>query len=180
MRSSCVFCALILIAFVAGAAQPSIANSQSEDEKYIRSSESAWAESVATNDGSVVERILAGDCVWVLDGGILTKAQAAADAKNGPGDFPSDHLEYAHVRFLGDTVVVQGSEIWTRKGGHKGRFIWTDTWLRRNGQWQIVAPEDVSVPIKKQIPSESAAFQCTPLAGFHEPCSLRTRTISPM
>ena len=149
MRSSCVFCALILIAFVAGAAQTSIANSQSEDEKYIRSSESAWAESVATNDSSVVERIFADDCVWVLDGKILTKAQAVADAKNGSGDFLSDHLEYAHVRFFGDTAVVQGSEIWTRKGGRVGRFIWTDTWLRRNGQWQIVASEDVSIPIKR-------------------------------
>ncbi len=127
MRSSCVFCALILIAFATGAAQTSIANSQSENEKYIRSSESAWAESVATNDSSVVERIFADDCVWALDGRILTKAQAVADAKNGPEDFLSDHLEYAHVRFFGDTAVVQGSEIWTRKGGRKGRFIWTDT-----------------------------------------------------
>ena len=148
MRLSCVSCALVLIAFVAGTAETSIANSQS-DEKYIRSSESAWAESVATNDSSVVERILADDCVWVLDGRILTKAQAVAEAKNGPGDFLSDHVEYAHVRFFGDTAVVQGSEIWTRKGGREGRFIWTDTWLRRNGQWQIVASEDVSVPIKK-------------------------------
>jgi ketosteroid isomerase-like protein len=148
MRLLCVLCVLILIAFATGAAQTSIENSQSEDEKYIRSSESEWAESVATNDSSVVERIFADDCVWVLDGRILTKAQAVADAKNGPGDFLSDHLEYAHVRFFGGTAVVQGSEIWTRKGGRKGRFIWTDTWLRRNRQWQIVASEDVSVPTR--------------------------------
>jgi ketosteroid isomerase-like protein len=148
MRLLCVLCVLILIAFATGAAQTSIGNSQSEDEKYIRSSESEWAESVATNDSSVVERIFADDCVWVLDGRILTKAQAVADANNGPGDFLSDHLEYAHVRFFGGTAVVQGSEIWTRKGGRKGRFIWTDTWLRRNRQWQIVASEDVSVPTR--------------------------------
>lgn len=46
-------------------------------------------------------------------------------------------------------AVVQGSETWTRKGGRKGHFVWTDTWLRRHGQWQIVAAEDVSVPIKE-------------------------------
>ena len=25
----------------------------------------------------------------------------------------------------------------------RGRFVWTDTWLQRNGRWQIVAAEDL-------------------------------------
>ena len=123
--------------------------SQHDAERYIQESEAAWASSVATNDASVVRRILADDLVWVLDGRVLGKSQAVAEAEKGPYDFVSNHLEYAHVRFFGDTAVVQGSEKWTRRGGKSGRFVWTDTWLRRNGQWQIVASEDVSVPIKK-------------------------------
>jgi hypothetical protein len=146
MKKSFILCAFTVVVLAVRATQSSITYSQSEAEQYIKSSESAWAESVGTNDGSVVQRILADDCVWVLDGKILTKSQAVADAKDGPGDFLSDHLDYAHVRFFGDTAVVQGSETWTRKGGHKGRFVWTDTWLRRNGKWQIVAAEDDSVP----------------------------------
>jgi len=122
-----------VVAFATCAAQTNGSYSQSDAEQYIKSSEAVWAESVATNDASVVERILAEDCVWVLDGRITTKSQAIAEAKNGPGDFLSNHLDYAHVRFFGDTAVVQGSEIWTRKGGRKGRFVWTDTWLRRHG-----------------------------------------------
>ena len=129
MRSWSTLCAFIVVAFATCTAQTTVSYSQSEAEQYIRSSEAAWAESVATNDASVVERILAEDCVWVLDGRITTKSQAIAEAKNGPGDFLSNHLDYAHVRFFGDTAVVQGSEIWTRKGGRKGRFVWTDTWL---------------------------------------------------
>jgi ketosteroid isomerase-like protein len=148
MRSLSGLCAIAVVAFATGVAQTSFTNSQSEAEQYIKSAESAWAESVATSDGSVVERILAEDCVWVLDGRILIKSQAVAEAKDGPGDFLSNHLDYAHVRFFGDTAVVQGSETWTRKGGRKGRFVWTDTWLRRNGKWQIIAAEDDSVPIK--------------------------------
>ncbi|MGC2033236.1 MAG: hypothetical protein WA642_24690 [Steroidobacteraceae bacterium] len=38
--------------------------SRAEAEKYIKDSSSAWAESVATNDASVVQRILADDFVW--------------------------------------------------------------------------------------------------------------------
>jgi hypothetical protein len=148
MKRSAALCAFTVVALAAAAAQSSITYSPSEAEQYIQSSEAAWAESVGTNDGSVVERILAEDCVWVLDGKILTKSEAVADAKNGPGDFLSDHLDYAHVRFFGDTAVVQGSETWTRKGGRKGRFLWTDTWLRRNGKWQIIAAEDDSLPIE--------------------------------
>ncbi len=123
--------------------------SPSEAEHYIQESEAAWAASVATNDTSVVQRILADDLVWVLDGRVLDKATAVAEAAKGPYDFLSNKLEYAHVRFFGNTAVVQGSELWTRKGGRQGRFIWTDTWLRRHGQWQIVASEDVSVPVKR-------------------------------
>ena len=148
MKPSSVLCVFAAFAFATGYAQSKPAYSQAEAERYIRSSESAWAESVATGDSAVVERILAEDCVWVLDGRIVTKSQAVAEAKNGPGDFLSNHLDYAHIRFFGDTAVVQGSEIWTRKGDRKGRFVWTDTWLRRNGKWQIVAAEDDSVSIK--------------------------------
>ena len=136
-------------AFAALAAAADQQYSQRDAERYIQESEAAWATSVATNDASVVRRILADDFVWVLDGRVLDKAQAVAEAEKGPYDFLSNHMEYAHVRFFGDTAVVQGSEKWTRRGGKSGRFVWTDTWLRRNGQWQIVAAEDVSVPIKE-------------------------------
>ena len=101
--------------------------SPSQAEKYIKDSEAAWAESVATNDASIVKRILADDVVWVLDGEVLDKAQAVKGAEGGPGDFVSNHLDYANVRFFGDTAVVQGSETWTKKDGRKGRFVWVDT-----------------------------------------------------
>ncbi len=116
--------------------------SKVDAERYIMESEAAWASSVAGKDASVVKRILADDVVWVLDGEVLDKKAAIAGAEKGPYDFLSNRLEYAHVRFFGDTAVAQGSEAWVRKGGKKGHFVWTDTWVRRHGQWQIVAAED--------------------------------------
>ena len=124
-------------------------HSQAEAEQYIKSAEAAWAQSVATNDSSVEAKILADDVVWVLDGEVLNKAQAVEGAAKGPVNFDSNHLEYAHVKSYGDTAVVQGSEMWKRKDGNKGRFVWVDTWVRRNGQWQIVGAADVRVPVKK-------------------------------
>jgi Domain of unknown function (DUF4440) len=121
--------------------------SRAEAEKYIKDSSSAWAESVATNDPSVVKRILADDFVWVREGKVLDKSGAVTVAQQGPGDLVSNHWEYANVRFFGDTAVVQGSETWTRKGGRSGHFLFIDTWVRRDGIWQIVAAVDVSVPV---------------------------------
>jgi len=147
MKVTLVLGSFVLIIIAAGTARASGAYSRTEAERYIKDSEAAWAESVTTNDSSVVTRILADDCVWVLDGEVVDKSRAVLAAEHGPGDFLSNHLDYAHVRFFGDTAVVQGSETWTRKGGQKGHFVWTDTWVRRHGQWRIVAAEDVSVPI---------------------------------
>jgi ketosteroid isomerase-like protein len=121
--------------------------SRAEAEKYIKDSSSAWAESVATDDASVVQRILADDFVWVREGKVLDKSHAVILAQEGPGDLVSNHLDYANVRFFGDTAVVQGSETGTRLGGRSGHFVFIDTWVRRSGIWQIVAAVDVSVSV---------------------------------
>jgi ketosteroid isomerase-like protein len=147
MKPSSILGSMVWAVVAAGTAQASGAYSRPEAERYIKESEAAWAESVTSSDSSVVKRILADDCVWVLDGEVVDKPRAVLAAEHGPGDFLSNHLDYAHVRFFGDTAVVQGSETWTRRGGQKGHFVWTDTWVRRHAQWKIVAAEDVSVPI---------------------------------
>jgi hypothetical protein len=100
---------------------------------YIEQSEEEWAKSVATNDASVVRRILAEDFVWVLDGRVLDKRTAVLEAAGGPGPFLSNTPDYVHVRFFGNTAVAQGSETWTKTGRRRGKFVWTDTWVNRGG-----------------------------------------------
>jgi hypothetical protein len=107
--------------------------SQQDVERYIITSEEAWAKSVATNDASVVKRILADDFVWVLDGKLLDKKAAVEGAAAAPGPFLSNHADYVHVRIFGKTAVAQGGETWTKKGARRGKFVWTDTWVNRGG-----------------------------------------------
>ena len=123
---------------------------QAAVEKYIVTSEEAWAKSVATSDASVVKRILADDFIWVLDGRLLDKKTAVKEAAEGPGSFLSNDPDYVRVRFFGDTAVAQGSETWTRKNGRRGKFVWTDTWVKRAGCWQIVNAQDTVVPLRAQ------------------------------
>ena len=122
---------------------------QKEIERYILESERQWAESVATGATSAIERILADDFIGVdPHGHVYTKQQMIGDTRNAPKYFVSNRLNDVKVRFYGKMAVAQGSETWEKHSGERGRFVWTDTWLQRNGHWQIVAAEDLIAPEK--------------------------------
>ena len=107
--------ALICAIWAARAQQSSTA----EAERYIKESESQWAESVANGDASVVERILADDFLGVdPDGNLYEKAKMVADTREAPKEFISNHLNDVKVRFFGDTAVAQGNESWVRRTVH--------------------------------------------------------------
>jgi hypothetical protein len=97
--SSFVICLMAGIALVAAGCY-----SQSAARQYIVDAEKQWAESVPSNNASVLKRILADDFVWVYpsDGRLLwSKAETIADAEAGPGDFVSNHVNEVKVRFSG-------------------------------------------------------------------------------
>ena len=127
----------------------SVQKDHKETERYILDSERQWAESVATGDTSAIERILADDFIGVdPKGRLYTKRQMIDDTRNAPKYFVSNRLNDVKVRFYGTTAIAQGSETWEKRSGERGRFVWTDTWLQRNGRWQIVAAEDLIAPEK--------------------------------
>jgi ketosteroid isomerase-like protein len=142
---------LMLIAFlvlVTSLAHVQSADDRVSDRAYIRQAESDWAESVVSNDVSVLERILADDFVGVdIDGSHYSKADAIKDFRTHPSEFASNHLNEVEIRFYGDTAVAQGNESWKKKDGTPGKFVWTDTWIKRAGKWQIVAAEDLVPPV---------------------------------
>ena len=127
----------------------SVQKDQKETERYILDSERQWAESVATGDTSAIERILADDFIGVdPKGHLYTKQKMIDETRNAPKYFLSNRLNEVKVRFYGKTAIAQGSETWEKRSGERGRFVWTDTWLQRNGRWQIIAAEDLIAPEK--------------------------------
>jgi uncharacterized protein (TIGR02246 family) len=59
----------------------------------------------------------------------------------------------AKVRFFGpDVAIIYGKEtaVLTGANGKDSRrtLIWTDTALRRNGKWQLIAVQDMDEPKK--------------------------------
>jgi ketosteroid isomerase-like protein len=123
--------------------------SQADVQKYIEKSESEWAEAASKGDTAAIKRILADDFIGVApDGTRYDKAKEVADTANDHGNTISNHLNEIKVRFFGETAVAQGSETWELREGHqkRGTYVWTDTWIRRNNTWQIVAAEDLLLP----------------------------------
>ena len=139
---------LAVLLLVTSLAHVQTKDDHASDRAYIRQAESDWAESVMTNDVSVLERIQADDFVGVwIDGSHYSKADGIKQWLAHPSEFVSNHLNEIEIRFYGDAAVAQGSESWKKKDGTLGKFVWTDTWIRRNGKWQCVAAEDLVPPV---------------------------------
>jgi len=118
-----------------------------DDRAYIRKAESDWGESEVTRDTGVLERILSEDFVGVdVDGAHYSKSDALQEYRTRSSSYLSNHIDAVEIRFYGQTAVAQGDDSWQRKDGTAGKHVWTDTWIKRNGKWQLVASEDLVPP----------------------------------
>lgn len=118
--------------------------------KYIVEAERRWAEDACTHQ-KVTDKILADDFQGTSpDGKRYTKADELAEVEDASTTIRDCRLIEAKVRFFGDNLaMVYGSESSARKmkdGSEKSRcLIWTDTWMKRNARWQIIAAQDTEV-----------------------------------
>ena len=122
------------------------ASADDKTAKYIIEMERKWAEGVCVDNG-VVAGLLADDFQGTsTKGARFTKADELKDEK-GAHIAHDCKLDEAKVRFFGDSIsVVYGSEHYVGKDksapNAKVCQVWTDTWLKRGGTWQIIASQD--------------------------------------
>ncbi len=139
---------LCVTAFVPATAYSATStHSLSYARAYILQSERQW---IATNPAelALVKRIVADDFVWVDHGKLLDKAAAMKDAAAGPGDVASERIDSLNVRFYGDTAIATGRNVSIYKNGRKSRGAFIDTWMLRNGEWQIISSADMAASQK--------------------------------
>jgi len=103
---------------------------------------------------NVVAETMSDDFVGTSpDGPLYTKADLMK-RHEGPVPARECKLLSARVRYYGpDVAMVFGSETAVRKGADGKEFdrtlIWTDTWLKRDGKWKIIAVQDMYASPKK-------------------------------
>ena len=144
--------AAVLSLIPAHAQQSHWASADDKSAKYIVDMERKWAEGVCVDNGIIAD-LLADDFQGTsTKGEHFTKADERKDekAKRAAHDCG---LDEAKVHFFGDNfAVVYGREHAigkdTSQPGAKVCQVWTDTWLKRSGKWQIIASQDNRVECK--------------------------------
>jgi hypothetical protein len=128
------------------------ASADDKTAKYIFDMERKWAEGVCVDNG-VVAGLLADDFQGTSPGGArLTKADELKDEK-ATRIAHDCGIDDARVHFFGDTLaLVYGSEhaVGKDKSQPSAKIcqVWTDTWLKRDGRWRIIASQDNRVRCK--------------------------------
>jgi ketosteroid isomerase-like protein len=124
----------------------------SEDEQALIKIQHDWAKARIKGDSSYTRRLEAENCtvVWP-DGSIVNKRE---DLKSMTGDigFTEFQIDDLQVRLYGDTGIVVGQgTIKTHEGKQNllgAKFVWTDTFIKQNGEWKVVASQ-VTPVLKK-------------------------------
>lgn len=144
--------AALLFLIPAQAQESHWATADDETAKYMIGMERKWAEGVCVDNG-VVAALLAEDFQGTsTKGARFTKADELKDEKSARTSHDCG-LDEAKVRFFGERVaVVYGREHAVGKDASQPEAkvcqIWTDTWLKRGGKWQIIASQDNRVECK--------------------------------
>jgi ketosteroid isomerase-like protein len=124
----------------------------SQEEQALMKIQREWAEARVKGDSSYTQRLEAEDCtiVWP-DGRIVNKRE---DLKSMTGDivFTEFKIDDLQVRLYGDTGIVLGQGTIKAHEGKQnlvgGKFVWTDTFLKKDGVWKVVASQ-VTPVLKK-------------------------------
>jgi ketosteroid isomerase-like protein len=131
-----------LVVLVFGIAILAQTKTESVEQELIRL-ENEWNNAWVNRNIAIFDRIEADDYFMTSDGGnIITKAQDIAAVESGEDVATSVVSDEFKVRVYGDAAVVTYRMAVT--GQYKGKdnsdqFRWTDTWIKEDGRWQVVA-----------------------------------------
>jgi ketosteroid isomerase-like protein len=117
----------------------------SDDEQALIKVQHDWAEARIKGDSSYTRRLEAENCtvVWP-DGNIVNKREDLA-SMTGDIVFTEFKIHDRHVRLYGETGIVVGhGTIKAHEGKQNllgGKFVWTDTFIKQDGAWKVVASQ---------------------------------------
>ena len=144
--------ALPCLAFGQAAAQKAAPAKGQTAEQEVSALERAWIDADLKYDTAWFERHMADTFVNTDEEGVVTgKPAVLADLKSHASTYETLTYDDLKVQAYGDTAIATGITVW--KGTTKGKPVggrsqWTDTWIKRAGQWQCVASHGTMI-VKK-------------------------------
>jgi len=141
LLTTLIFSLVVLIVGFTMHAQPKTNTDRSQDE--VRKLERAWLDAYEKKDVDAMNAIVADDFTITFgDGSMQTKPQIIDSLKRPGGSSMKFFTENVQSRSYGNTVVFVGIVVseWMQNGEKKSdKSRYTDTYVRRNGRWQVVA-----------------------------------------
>lgn len=125
------------------------AGDRAADLAAITEGETTWGQAYVTGNVQAADRLLAPDFIGVDPGGHRYDKPSALRAIAATPHASADRVSALSVRFYGDTAIAQANETNIGPALEKKHteLVFTDTWVKIDGRWQIVAAEDlVRVP----------------------------------
>lgn len=157
MRNFALMCALLAVlapvAFRSARAQESGAGVAPDSSRFTPEQqvlveiEKSWAKAITARDTKVLDRIMADDFVDTGSlGSISSKADILQAMKSSPAAPRRNQLRDLTVRIYGDAAVVKGLNVTTDQDGNFLRRVrFTDTFIKRGGEWKAVAGHECVV-----------------------------------
>ena len=142
-----VVASLASLAASAAAQQPKA--SLRADERAVLDLEEAWAKAVVKRDAATFRKMLAPGFVYTEDDRMQTGDQLLKDITTGTDTVTEARNEKLETHTFDNAMIVTGWLIMRGRSGGKPfehRYRFTDTWLKRGGQWRIIAAQDYLVP----------------------------------
>src|SRR5215203_4791798 len=149
IRLAIVATSILALATSGAAQQPKATPARTSDERAVLDLEEAWAKAVVRRDAATFKRLLAPGFVYTEDARVQTGEELTRDIVSGSDTVTDARNEELTTHSYGNTMVVTGWLIMRGRSGGKPferRYRFTDTWLKRGPQWQIIAAQDYLVP----------------------------------
>ena len=140
-----IFLLLILTVSFAAFGQTKSAETGTAEQE-VRKLEREWLDAYEKFDVEAMNRIVADDFLITFpEGGMQAKAQIIENLKRArSANSPANkfHTEDVQAKVYGDTVILIGRVI--TEGQREGKAMreenrYTDTYVKRQGRWQVVA-----------------------------------------
>lgn len=135
--------ALVAFAITAVVLTASVAADDKAVEQTIAKLERAWVSAIVDKDLVMLDELLAAEFTGTGPNGVtFSKGIAIADLKSGSYVVDKMSLDEISVNVFGDTAVAFTSQEEKSRYGDKdfsGHHHFTNVWVKRNGNWQVVA-----------------------------------------
>ncbi len=136
---------LALALLATTSADAASAADRATDTRAIIAGERDLGQAFVSGDLATIRRLLADDFRGVAPrGAFYDKVSVLKELRARP-HITSDEVGPITLRFYGDTAIAQAHEheIGPEPARKAAERVFTDTWVKLNGQWRIVAAEDL-------------------------------------